>query len=99
VLKTLYSVRSCIAHGGTATAKVREAFVQAIKTLGYWTSDWSWQFDAFRVRHIADVARQVTREMLIAFVNRPELLNRDNLLKLELGVLPPWCSPLSLRSK
>jgi len=49
-------VRSCIAHGGTATAKVREAFVQAIKTLGYCTGDWSRQFDAFRVPHLADVA-------------------------------------------
>jgi len=57
-----------------------------MQTLGYWTGNWSREFDASKVRYIAGVARQITREVLIAFVKTPELLNEDNLLKIELGI-------------
>jgi hypothetical protein len=86
IFKTLYNIRSRIAHGGAVTAKVPEPFVEAITTLGYWTGSWSKEVNAFKVRHIADVARQVSRQVLIEFVKSPELLNENNLLKLELGI-------------
>jgi hypothetical protein len=86
IFKTLYKIRSRIVHGDTSTAKVPESFVEGITTLGYLRGDWSRQVNIFKVRHIADVARQVTRQVLIEFVKRPELLNEENLLKLELGI-------------
>jgi Apea-like HEPN len=87
VLKILYTLRSRIAHGSTATGKVSEAFVAAITTLGYWKGNWSNQPEEFKIRYIADVARQVTRQVLLAFVKKPELLSEDELLELELGIL------------
>jgi hypothetical protein len=89
IFKGLNNIRSRIAHGATATGKVSGKFIEAIKRLGYWRGDWSRQFDESRVRHIADVARQITREVLIAFVRAPELLDKDNLLKIELGLWSP----------
>jgi hypothetical protein len=47
---------------------------------------WSKEVNIFKVRHIADVARQVGQQVLIEFVKKPELLNENNLLKLELGI-------------
>ncbi len=86
IFKALYHIRSRIAHGDIATAKVPEFFVEAITTLDYWKGDWSKETDLFKVRHIADVARQVTRQILIEFIKKPSLLNEDSLLKLELGL-------------
>lgn len=86
IFKTIYNIRSRIAHGDVATAKVPRAFVDAITTLGYWSGDWSKEIDLFRVRYIADVARQITRQVLLRFIEKPELLNEETLLKLELGL-------------
>ena len=87
ILKNLYGIRSRIAHGDSATAKkIPEKFVEAITTLGYWSGDWSKETDLFKVRHIADVARQITRLVLLKFVEKPALLNEDALLRLELGI-------------
>lgn len=86
LFKTLYSIRSKIAHGDNATARVPEAFVEAITTLGYWTGDWSKEVDVFKIRHIAAVARQVSSQVLLRFIEEPELLNEERLLKLELGL-------------
>jgi len=89
IFKTLYNIRSRIAHGAIPTGKVSEKFIEAVEELGYWRGDWSRQFDENKVRQLADVARQVTREVLIAFVKAPALLNKDNLLKIELGLWSP----------
>ena len=86
IFKAIYNIRSHIAHGDVATSKVPEAFVDAITTLGYWSGDWSKEIDLFRIRYIADVARQVTRQVLLKFIEKPELLNEEALLKLELGL-------------
>lgn len=86
IFKTLYKGRSRIAHGNTVTAKVPESFVEAITSLGYWAGDWAEQPEFMKVRHIADIARQATRQVLIEFIKRPELLNQGILLKLELGI-------------
>jgi hypothetical protein len=85
IFKTLYNIRSRIAHGDIATAKVPEPFIEAITTLGYWTGDWSKESELFRIRHIAGVSRQITRQVILKFIQKPELLNEDALLKLELG--------------
>jgi Apea-like HEPN len=87
IFKTLYKIRSRIAHGDTVTAKVSESFVRAITSLQYWTGNWSAEYDVFKIRHIADVARQVTRQVLIEFIKTPQLLNEETLLRLELGIL------------
>lgn len=86
IFKAIYNIRSRIAHGDVATAKVPESFVDAITTLGYWHGDWSKEIDLFRVRYIADVARQITRQVVLEFIEKPELLNEEILLKLELGL-------------
>jgi len=86
IFKTLYNARSSIAHGGTVTAKIPKPFVEAITSLGYWAGDWTKQPDFMKVRHIADIARQVSRQVLIEFIKRPGLLNQGVLLKLELGI-------------
>lgn len=86
IFKAIYNIRSRIAHGDVATAKVPEAFVDAITTLGYWSGDWSKEIDLFRIRYIADVARQITRQVLLKFIEKPQFLNEETLLKLELGL-------------
>ena len=79
-------MRSRIAHGGIAPAKVPKLFLEAITSLGYWTGNWVNEIDMMKARHVADVARQVTRLVLIEFIKRPELLRQSILLKLELGI-------------
>jgi Apea-like HEPN len=80
IFKTLYRVRSSMVHGDNAPAKVSQSGLEAITTLGYWCREVN------TLRFVANVARQITRKVLIEFIKKPELLNQDNLLKLELGV-------------
>lgn len=88
LIKTLYTLRSTIAHGGEVSSGLlrKEKFVSAITTLGYWPGDWMKESDMFKLRHTADIARQITQKVLLEFIENAELLNEDNLLKLELGL-------------
>jgi len=89
LIKTLYTLRSTIAHGSEISPGLlrKDKFVSAITTLGYWPGDWEEESDLFKIRHTADIARQVTRKVLLEFIKNPELLDEDNLLKLELQVV------------
>jgi len=87
LFKTLYKVRSTIAHGGVIAARElrKEKFVTAITTLGYWPENWLEEAEVFLIRNTADIARQVTRQVILKFIGDGNLLDTDNLLKLELG--------------
>jgi hypothetical protein len=86
IFKSLYKIRSSIAHGNSVNIDKLSSFVRSITALKYYEEDWDKEEDIFKIRIIADIARQITRRVILKFVNDPKLLNEEALLKMELGM-------------
>ncbi|MCA9352189.1 hypothetical protein KC866_02255 [Patescibacteria group bacterium] len=84
LFKTLYKLRSVIAHGEPLLEKelTKGVYVSAIQNLGFSYEE----HESFKIRIAADIARQVTRRVLLKFILNEELLDKNKLLNLELGI-------------
>ena len=82
----MYDIRSSIAHGGEAPFKLSKSVQISITAIGYQLGSWDKMQDWRKPHIIADIARGITRIVLLEFIRDPSKLDVDWLTKFELGV-------------
>ncbi len=86
ILKYLYDIRCSIAHGGEVAFKLSKSVQGSITALGYQLGSWNKIQDWRKPYIIADIARKITRVVLLEFIRDSSKLDVDWLTKLELGI-------------
>ena len=90
ILKHLYKTRSDIVHGSNAKFEFNQ---EALLVLGL--GDWEKVEEYFKSHEFANITRIITRKVLLKFIQNPSILNKEWLLKLELGLTPLSTRPNS----
>lgn len=88
ILKYLYDARSKLVHEGTYGFSLKSKYRESILNLGYSLENWNkgpWN----KAYCIADIAREIARDVLLKFVENRNLLDQEKLQDIELGIVSP----------
>lgn len=85
ILRHLYKIRSDIVHGSDVKFEFKEEKREALLALGL--GDWEKVEEYFKSHEFANVTRIIIRKVLLKFIQNPSMLDKEWLLKLELGLI------------